>query len=375
MLGVFVASMAGAGEYRNVAKWRVAYASSTNGYDRCAHLVTDGIIETAVGTGFASVWSSGTRASESIWIDLGAPSEIDKVVVYWFEENFAADYNIQVSDDGITWTTVGLQTGSSGGTVETLFGSVTASFVKIEGTRRSGSNYVITEIEVWGTNDLEYALPAQPAGTGDVLELTGGNWKLQRASLVTAEGGELSQGTYDFGGWVPAVVPGTVLTSYLELGAVTSQPHGVSTRNGCATPRRSRCLRRLCLTGALTRLLVLLDEQRDGENQKIKVERLGLESRVLPPSGRNSPLFTSRHLMHLAGARGLDRGADASAFRSSLHGNSRSSELVESSPDRWLLGGTPFGLELSVEPRSVRSGSNHEPSLTGSETRWVTSAY
>ena len=51
-------------------------------------------------------------------------------------------------------------------------------------------------------------------------ELSGGNWCLQRASEVTARGEEIASADFDSYDWICATVPGTVLASYINIGAV-----------------------------------------------------------------------------------------------------------------------------------------------------------
>ena len=60
----------------------------------------------------------------------------------------------------------------------------------------------------------------QPTVEGKKYALAGGNWTLQRASEVAATGENISKADYDASNWVVATVPGTVLTSYKNIGAV-----------------------------------------------------------------------------------------------------------------------------------------------------------
>jgi hypothetical protein len=58
------------------------------------------------------------------------------------------------------------------------------------------------------------------------IRLSGGNWKLQNARLVDAMPEKISQADFDDSNWIPAVVPGTVLTSYLATGAIPNPWYG-----------------------------------------------------------------------------------------------------------------------------------------------------
>ena len=61
---------------------------------------------------------------------------------------------------------------------------------------------------------------AAPASTKDEIRLSGGNWKVQRASEVTASGEEISKPSFSPENWIVATVPGTVLSSYKNIGAI-----------------------------------------------------------------------------------------------------------------------------------------------------------
>ncbi len=52
------------------------------------------------------------------------------------------------------------------------------------------------------------------------LALSGGNWKLQNAMFVKTSPERIAQSGFDDSEWLPAVVPGTVLGSYVAAGAV-----------------------------------------------------------------------------------------------------------------------------------------------------------
>ena len=71
-------------------------------------------------------------------------------------------------------------------------------------------HFVLSEMEVIGKH--EYA----EAGPSDALQA----WKLSRASLVKDEGEVISTGAFNDSSWMNAVVPGTVLYSYMAAGAV-----------------------------------------------------------------------------------------------------------------------------------------------------------
>src|SRR5690348_6102766 len=63
------------------------------------------------------------------------------------------------------------------------------------------------------------SLPAESSSqfTGSLV-LSGGNWKLQNTSLIKDIPGRIGQSDFDDSQWIPAVVPGTVLGSYVSAG-------------------------------------------------------------------------------------------------------------------------------------------------------------
>ena len=142
-------------------------------------------------TGFQSRWVSKTGANEWLKVDLGAPSRVDAVKVAWTKGGEAEESHVELSSDGKSWTR-----GTSGKDVR---------FVKLVCEKAKGAVFGVDEIEVMGDNALKVA------ETG---------WRLAPARDVQATGEELSKGGYDDSAWLPAVVPGTVVTSYLKAGAI-----------------------------------------------------------------------------------------------------------------------------------------------------------
>jgi hypothetical protein len=68
--------------------------------------------------------------------------------------------------------------------------------------------------------------PAPSAQADGRLDLAGGAWKLQRDSLVQGGGEAISRAEYQDKDWVTATVPGTALTSYLNIGAIPNPDFG-----------------------------------------------------------------------------------------------------------------------------------------------------
>src|SRR5262249_36900545 len=86
---------------------------------------------------------------------------------------------------------------------------------------------VLSELEVFGRGG-PIALPRlmPTPGPDGRLVLSGGAWKLQRAPQVKAAGPALSIVGFDDLDWVVATVPGTVLSSYWNAGALPDPNFG-----------------------------------------------------------------------------------------------------------------------------------------------------
>lgn len=100
---------------------------------------------------------SSARADGQWWyVDLGAEYEISKFSILW-EAAYGKVYNIQVSDDALTWTNVISETNGSAGWKEYDLGeeTVTGRYVRMDGVTR-GTNYGFSffEFQVWSYQEL-----------------------------------------------------------------------------------------------------------------------------------------------------------------------------------------------------------------------------
>jgi hypothetical protein len=96
-------------------------------------------------------WSSAFSDPQYLQLDLGASKKISGVKLYW-EAAYAKDYQVQVSSNASTWTTVASVVGGDGGVDDHTGLSATARYVRIYGTKRSsGYGYSIYEVELFGS--------------------------------------------------------------------------------------------------------------------------------------------------------------------------------------------------------------------------------
>lgn len=178
----------------------------------------DGAVDLKPSQFFTSTWMSATAGEEWVSVDLGSHSEFDKVILHWV--NKAVKGRIQTSDDAQTWTDAAPLPGGEGLTDEIAVQGK-ARYVRICMEQSAdGGRYILSELEVMGRGGLlPYAVNKSEI-KDNRMTLSGGDWKLQRASEVQAGGEEIASVFYIPEGWVTATVPGTVLTSYKNVGAL-----------------------------------------------------------------------------------------------------------------------------------------------------------
>jgi hypothetical protein len=167
---------------------------------------------------FSSAWKSAGSGEEWVYVDLGANCTIDRVSMQWIRRAIAG--SVQVSDDTKIWKSVA-ELPASGLIDDLKIPSTRARYVRVLMQKAaSAEGYILSELEVFGTGGpVAQPKPAQ-AGSPSHLELAGGAWRVERDSLVKADGAALSKAGFDDSSWITATVPGTVLVSYLNAGAL-----------------------------------------------------------------------------------------------------------------------------------------------------------
>jgi beta-galactosidase len=155
-------------------------------------------------------WSSAFTDNQWLEVDLGSPMTINKVVIYW-ENAYGKAYDIQVSKDEQTWTTVATQNAGKGG-VETLtFPSVLNRYIRLLGiTRATAYGYSLFEFQVYGA-DVP-AILTQPA-----------NQTVKSGSTATFSATVGGDGPFTYQ-WLRngVAIPGATTTSYTTPAAMSS---------------------------------------------------------------------------------------------------------------------------------------------------------
>jgi len=106
--------------------------------------------EYAVDADSSTRWESDWSDPQWIAVDLGKPESIDRVTLVW-ETAYAGSYQIQVSSDDKTWTTVYFTDHSIGGLENDRFKPVVARYVRMYGTKRATQwGYSLFSFDVYG---------------------------------------------------------------------------------------------------------------------------------------------------------------------------------------------------------------------------------
>ncbi len=170
---------------------------------------------------FTSAWKSAGTGAEWLDVDLGARCHIDRVKLAWIRG--PARGALEVSDDAHRWTSLHALDAND----IHLSNPVDARYVRLKLDEADTSDgYILSELEVYGRGGpIPHAHAPAQASTRR-LDLAGGNWKLQRDSLVSADALAISRAGFDDNGWLPATVPGTALASYLNAGAIPDPTFG-----------------------------------------------------------------------------------------------------------------------------------------------------
>ena len=248
----------------DLALYRPVTVSSTAYGPTPAEFAVDGLAETGVlGTG----WRAGGPDPQWITVDLQAPCQIESVVLVfeatasdpeWIPaqgsnpyvdttgweimSSCATAFQLDVSTDGTTWSTVYQTTTGTGGEVQIpLATTVTARWVRMTATQQSnGSPLQVNSFQVYGTSEVPRppatgwtnwgsqvpapppALTTAPDGTVPIES----GWVMTLDQRAGADGAVLSTSQADTAGWVNATVPGTVLASLVEQGHLPDPVEG-----------------------------------------------------------------------------------------------------------------------------------------------------
>ena len=177
------------------------------------------LLDVLPSTKFVSAWRSAGTVNEWVSVDFGFKSNFDKLVFHWL--NPAASGEVFVSDDAEDWISVArIAEGADFNEVK-LAKAAEGRYVKVSFDNSvNGQPFELAELEVFGKGGTSVVPKPAAVREGARQDLSGGAWKLQRASLVESDGKSLSCASFNDDDWLVATVPGTVLASYVNAGAV-----------------------------------------------------------------------------------------------------------------------------------------------------------
>jgi GT2 family glycosyltransferase len=168
---------------------------------------------------FQSAWMSAEGGDQWVYVDLGDTAAVDKLRLYWMRH--LPKGHVDISDDARSWRTIATLP-ETGEPYYELPAKGHGRYVRVsvEGYNKP---YMLAEMEVFGRGGLMAKNNQAPAADRTRLPLNGGDWRIQRSSEVRYPGEVVSIAGFPTNFWIPATVPGTVLTSYVNAGAVPDQ--------------------------------------------------------------------------------------------------------------------------------------------------------
>lgn len=175
---------------------------------------------------FTSAWMDTGQEQEWVSVDLGGPSQVREVILDWIRRGDGC--HLQHSPDGQRWTDWIAIPASADGSRDMLIVSepVGMRYLRLLIDHKNTTPAILSELQVMGTGGKQWRpKPMDPPGDHRML-LSGGAWKVQRTSQVREDGRRLGQSGFDDGEWVTATVPGTVLSSFLNVEAIPDPNYG-----------------------------------------------------------------------------------------------------------------------------------------------------
>ena len=126
----------------NISQGKIATASSVEGADVNASKSVDGNNGTR--------WASQFADNQYLQVDLGAQATLSSVVLRW-EAAYAKTFQVQLSDNGSSWSTAATITNGTGSN-QTISVTGNARYVKLNlQTRATGYGFSLWEFQVFGT--------------------------------------------------------------------------------------------------------------------------------------------------------------------------------------------------------------------------------
>ncbi len=173
---------------------------------------------------FNSVWISKNLkdlSDQKQWldVDLGTDVDFNQVNLYWLHRPLIGE--IQVSEDSEKWMNVAeLHHGS--GLIDSVSCNGHGRYVRLFMEKPDSSFlYGLKEVQIMGRGGLSVAKKSMIPLTINALQLNKRNFQFDRDWITRRDNNSH---------WICATVPGTVLTSYMNIGAVPDDRYGNNMR-------------------------------------------------------------------------------------------------------------------------------------------------
>ena len=209
---------------KNLAQYRVVFHSSSADQNHCGHLVVDGNEQT--------YWESKPGGSNSIKIDLSKSRKIHQIIIHW-GENYGTEYVVTAYPREDSENVVLYSTQKGTGGKETIDCNLNdARFFKIDVSKVKDPirGCVINEVEIMGEGEDHFMPSTITTLSENNLSLNLKIWRIQNASFIKDEPKIIADSSYDDTNWIPASVPGIVMGSYFNFGALPDPLYGDNMR-------------------------------------------------------------------------------------------------------------------------------------------------
>lgn len=182
----------------NLASGKPGFSSSNESAALSADRAVDGTASTR--------WSSAFSDPQWIYVDLGQRFSVTTAVLKW-EMAYASAFDLQVSDDAATWTTIYSTSSGTGGTQTLQNLSGAGRYVRMYGRKRATQwGYSLWEIEIYGI----------PAGTGGDVNVAAGKRTVASSMESSAQAPTFATDTVKTTRWSSAFLDGQWI--YVDLG-------------------------------------------------------------------------------------------------------------------------------------------------------------
>lgn len=199
---------------RNLAMYRIVFHSSSLDANHCGHLVVDGSQKT--------YWESQPGNNQWITIDLNSLQTINKVVIHW-GTNFGSTFKVTaLTKNGTNGKEIFSTLEGKGGISTIYCPGIKTQVVKLDISKVADPTRgcVINEIEVFGEGPERFEPSTVMKLSVNHLSLKGKQWRIQNAMFVNDRPQDIAKPGYPDQAWIPASVPGTILGSYYDFGAL-----------------------------------------------------------------------------------------------------------------------------------------------------------